>query len=193
MIVVKLGGSLFGTPELQSWMKVLADYSKQVPIVIVPGGGPFADQVRAADSHYKLSNKAAHHMAILAMKQFGLLLAELAASAHIIHSLSHVRSPFSIWLPDDNLLQQAELDHSWSVTSDSIALWLASRLSAQYLILIKRTHANTTSIATLIQEQTLDASFSAIFTSNKTDTKILHYQDFERFGAFSQQESLSLI
>ncbi len=193
MIVVKLGGSLFGTPELNSWMKVLADYSKQVPIVIVPGGGPFADQVRAADSHYKLSNKTAHHMAILAMKQFGLLLAELAPSAQLMHSHSHVRSPFSIWLPDDDILQQAELDHSWSVTSDSIALWLASRLSAQHLLLIKRTQTNTTSIATLIQEQTLDAAFSAIFTSNTIDTKILHYQDFERFDSFCQQESLSLI
>jgi aspartokinase-like uncharacterized kinase len=194
MIVVKLGGSLFGTPELTSWMQVLADYSKQVPIVIVPGGGPFADQVRSADSHYKLSDKTAHHMAILAMKQFGLLLADIAPNAQLMQNHNPAAiSPFSIWLPDDSLLQESGLNHSWSITSDSIALWLASKLTAQHLLLIKRTEIDTASIATLIQEQIIDSEFSELFASNQVDTKILHYQDFEHVDSFPQQTSLYLI
>ena len=192
MIVVKLGGSLFGTPKLSSWMRVLADYSKQVPIVIVPGGGPFADQVRAADAHYKLSDKTAHHMAILAMKQFGLLLADIAPSAQLIQTRNLAISPFSIWLPDDSLLQESVLNHSWSVTSDSIALWVASQLTAQHLLLIKHAKVDTASIATLIQEQIIDPAFSDLFTNNEVDTKILHYQGLECFDSFYQKESLYL-
>jgi aspartokinase-like uncharacterized kinase len=170
----------------------LADYSTQVPIVIVPGGGPFADQVRSADSHYKLSDKTAHHMAILAMKQFGLLLSDIVPNAQLIQSQSPILSPFSIWLPDDSLLKEPKLNHSWSITSDSIALWLASKLTAQQLLLIKRTQTNTAFISTLIQEQIIDPAFSDLFASNEVDTKILHYQDFERFDSFCQQKSLYL-
>ncbi|PHS24067.1 MAG: delta 1-pyrroline-5-carboxylate synthetase [Methylophaga sp.] len=192
MIIVKLGGSLFGTPELSSWMQTLVNYSKQVPIVIVPGGGPFADQVRLADSHYKLSDKAAHHMALLAMKQFGLLLADIQPNAQLIETNSRVRSSFSIWLPDDSLLQQSSLDHCWSVTSDTIALWLASKLTAKTLLLIKRAQTDTVSIASLMQEQIIDPAFSDIFAHNKVDTKILHYKSSNNFDSFSQQPSLSL-
>lgn len=192
MIVAKLGGSLFGTPELTSWMKTLTDYSKQTPIVIVPGGGPFADQVRSADAHYELSDKATHHMAILAMKQFGLLLADIAPHAQVIQTDSHIISPLSIWLPDDDLLQESSLSHSWSVTSDSIALWLASTLAAHYLLLIKRAQTNTASITALIQEQVIDAAFSDVFSNHKMDTKILHHQGFTHFDSFPQQSSLYL-
>ncbi|MFW5447296.1 MAG: delta 1-pyrroline-5-carboxylate synthetase, partial [Methylophagaceae bacterium] len=188
-----LGGSLFGTPELNAWMQILADYSKQTPIVIVPGGGPFADQVRLADAHYKLKNKTAHQMALLAMKQFGLLLADIEPKAKlIINTNEEVTSPLSIWLPDDSLIQNASLDHSWSVTSDSIALWLASKLTAQSLLLIKRTHTDTASINNLIQNHIIDSAFSNMFTRHQVDTKIFHYQDFGRFDTFSQQPSLYL-
>ena len=192
MIVIKLGGSLFDTPELRSWMQALADYSKQVPIVIVPGGGPFADQVRLANSHYKLKDKTAHHMALLAMKQFGLLLADIEPKADLINTNRRITSPLSVWVPDDDLTQEPNLKHSWSVTSDSIALWLASQLTAQTLLLIKRAHTDTTSVNTLIQERVIDPAFSDMLAEYKIDTKILHYQDFGSVDTFSQRPSLCL-
>ncbi|MBL1321680.1 MAG: delta 1-pyrroline-5-carboxylate synthetase [Methylophaga sp.] len=192
MIVVKLGGSLFGTPELNAWMQILADYSKQTPIVVVPGGGPFADQVRLVDTQYNLKAESAHHMALLAMKQFGLLLADIEPKAKLISTNGEITSPLSIWLPDDSLVQEASLNHSWAVTSDSIALWLASKLSANNLLLIKRSQINTASIRKLIQTHVIDSAFSAIFASNKIDAKILHYQNFEHFDSFSQLRSLYL-
>jgi dihydroneopterin aldolase len=70
--VVKLGGSMAGAAELGVWIAALVDST--LPLVIVPGGGPFADQVRDAQKRMGFSDKAAHAMAILAMDQFGHVL-----------------------------------------------------------------------------------------------------------------------
>ena len=67
--VVKLGGSLQGSPNLRRWLKVIA--ASAAPVVIVPGGGPFADEVRLAQKRLKFSDAVAHHMALLAMEQYG--------------------------------------------------------------------------------------------------------------------------
>jgi aspartokinase-like uncharacterized kinase len=192
MIVVKLGGSLFDTPELIAWMQSLAVYSKQIPIVIVPGGGPFADQVRTADIYYNLKDKTAHQMALLAMKQFGLLLADIEPTAKLINQNEKVTSALSIWLPDDSLLAESKLPHSWDISSDSIALWLASKLAAQQLLLVKRSQTATSSITQLTSNSIIDAGFSKLFASNKIDTKILHYANFDDFDSISKQPSLYL-
>ena len=47
MWIVKLGGSLLGAEELTHWLELLARYSDG-KIIIVPGGGIFADAVREA-------------------------------------------------------------------------------------------------------------------------------------------------
>jgi aspartokinase-like uncharacterized kinase len=45
MWVVKLGGSLLGSPELPRWLDTLVKISDG-KVLIVPGGGMFADAVR---------------------------------------------------------------------------------------------------------------------------------------------------
>ena len=62
MIVIKIGGSLFSSTHLKEWLRVIAKQSKHT-IVIVPGGGPFADQVRAADQQWHLPEDHCHDMA----------------------------------------------------------------------------------------------------------------------------------
>ena len=46
-------------------------------MVIVPGGGPFADTVRQLDARWGLTDHAAHRMAVRAMEQYGDLLTAL--------------------------------------------------------------------------------------------------------------------
>ncbi|MCG8046554.1 MAG: hypothetical protein N0C89_17320 [Candidatus Thiodiazotropha endolucinida] len=74
MWVVKLGGSLFNSADLRDWLAVLA---KAGSLVIVPGGGPFADQVRLAQRLWQIDDSSAHLMALLAMEQFGRMLCGL--------------------------------------------------------------------------------------------------------------------
>ena len=70
--VVKLGGSTADHKEMDVWTTALA--AAHVPLVIVPGGGAFADHVRDEQGRLGFSDAAAHAMAILAMDQFGHLI-----------------------------------------------------------------------------------------------------------------------
>ncbi|HSG93628.1 MAG TPA: uridylate kinase, partial [Methylotenera sp.] len=70
MWVVKLGGSLLGSPELTSWLETLVKISDG-KVLIVPGGGMFADAVRQAQEASLINDAVAHHLALLAMDQFG--------------------------------------------------------------------------------------------------------------------------
>ena len=76
MIIVKVGGSLYASPYLKQWCDQLASIHQQ-PIIIVPGGGPFADQVRDVDQQWNLSEVVAHNMAVMGMQQFGLLISAI--------------------------------------------------------------------------------------------------------------------
>ena len=76
MWIVKIGGSLLGSPELPRWLEVLVKFSKG-HVIIVPGGGLFADAVREGQKLTNASDAVAHQLALLAMDQFALLLASM--------------------------------------------------------------------------------------------------------------------
>lgn len=141
--VIKLGGSFFGAPDLAAWLDALATPLAGSPaIVVVPGGGPFADGVRRAQRERGFSDLAAHRMAILAMDQYAWMLADLEPRLSPAASLRELAQAGSlgrsaIWLPSRLALAAPELAPSWSVTSDSLAAWLAGRLAANAVIFVK--------------------------------------------------------
>jgi len=181
-LIVKLGGSLYNSPELQHWLNVLADHSQQQSIIIVPGGGPFADQVRDAQSIHQFDDHTAHHMALIAMKQFGLLLAALEPRCQLFTNNMADIPPLSIWLTDDSLLLENSLQHSWDISSDSLALWLANKVASQQLILIKRSNTLSRSIKQLTLDSVIDTGFSALFKQHPITTKIINFQDYDNFA-----------
>ena len=141
-MVVKVGGSLLESGSLSSLLTTLGELAKAHRLVVVPGGGPFADTVRRACSLHDPGTSAAHWMAILAMDQHAHYLSGLLPAARVttgpdeiasVHAegLLPVLAPFR-WL------QAADpLPHGWHVTSDSISAWVAARLSARRLVLLK--------------------------------------------------------
>jgi aspartokinase-like uncharacterized kinase len=137
--VIKVGGSLGAHPaRLRRLMEALAGAARRHWLVVVPGGGSFADEVRRADRRFRLGDSAAHWMAILAMDQYGHLLAELAPGAVLVRdrrSLAPCR--LNVLAPFAWLRRADPLPHSWDVTSDSIAAWIARALRAQRLMLVK--------------------------------------------------------
>ena len=60
--------------------------------VIVPGGGPFADAVRALQPALGMGELVAHRMAILAMQQFGLALQALEPRLGLAETARELRS-----------------------------------------------------------------------------------------------------
>jgi len=140
-LVVKFGGSFARTEARAEWLATLSSAAGK--IVLVPGGGPFADTVRAEQAAQKFSDRAAHRMALLAMNQFGLAIADTSpvfapadSLAAIAASLRAGKTP--VWLPWPMLCDAPDIPESWEVTSDSLALWLALRLDAPRLLLVKQ-------------------------------------------------------
>jgi dihydroneopterin aldolase len=140
LIVVKLGGSHIGSPELTAWLEVLADCGGRV--ILVPGGGPFADAVRAMQAEMRYSDAAAHHMALLAMEQFGQALMGLQSGFSMAGSMTAIHRVLRagrvpIWSPAAMVLRAREIPASWDVTSDSLAAWLAGHMNVRTLWLVK--------------------------------------------------------
>ena len=133
--VLKIGGSLYQHPQLPDIIRHAADFAE--PPLIVAGGGKFADQVRSAQQRWQFSDAAAHQMALLGMRQYAILLAELSGFAlqRQLSPVGQFNAP-CIWLPKAEQINQ-ELPQDWSVTSDSIAADLARQISADTLVLIK--------------------------------------------------------
>lgn len=167
LAVVKLGGSLSGNAALKPLLEEIS--AARCRLVVVPGGGPFADAVRTAQAQHGFSDLAAHRMAIVAMAQTGLMLADLAPTPwHLAWSAEAVQDELSqptdapiVWLPDPSR-DALELAASWDVTSDSLALWLAARLGARRLVLVKSCpRPASEDLAALTEAGVVDAAFAA--------------------------------
>ncbi|MET0081342.1 MAG: amino acid kinase, partial [Candidatus Thiodiazotropha lotti] len=101
MWVVKFGGSLYDADNLKEWLRLFTDHSS---LVVVPGGGPFADQVRKAQTQVGFDDSTAHAMALQAMEQYGRMLCGLqsglspAADVETIYRTLE-RGDTPVWMP----------------------------------------------------------------------------------------------
>ena len=141
LTVIKIGGSCAASLDLRRWTGAVAACAGRT--VVVPGGGPFADAVRAAQPMMDFDDAAAHHMALLGMEQFGRALASFDARLSPADSIAALRrglrdGKVPVWLPSRMTLAAADVPASWDVTSDSLAAWLAGRLGARRLVLMKQ-------------------------------------------------------
>jgi len=137
LTVVKVGGGLArerGDDALRAVCAAIGEAALHHPLLVVPGGGAFADAVRDADRRFGLPAATSHHMALLAMDQFGLLLADLIPGATVGTGLDERPT---VLLPATLALGADDLPASWEVTSDAIAAWVAGRAGAGRLVLVK--------------------------------------------------------
>ncbi|WP_026608558.1 hypothetical protein [Methylocapsa acidiphila] len=140
LTVVKFGGSLLKSPYRAAWLAALAAWGG--PLVLVPGGGLFADGVRNAQNAIGFDDASAHRMALLAMEQFAIALGAhsdafvLAGSRPEFETALKV-GKIPIWLPSQMALADPTLPSTWEMSSDSLAAWLAETCGADRLLLIK--------------------------------------------------------
>src|SRR5262249_17496911 len=139
--VVKLGGSLGRDPVLKEWLDTLVSLGSG-RVVIVPGGGGFADEVREQQDLWRIDDLAAHNMAVVGMAQMALLMQGIcpaltlaASDVDLRRAVQQARVP--VWMPFEVLREQRDTLTHWGVTSDSLAAWLANRLNAEGLLLVK--------------------------------------------------------
>jgi aspartokinase-like uncharacterized kinase len=139
--VVKLGGSLANSAELPQWLDIIATAGAG-KVVLVPGGGPWADEVREAQKREGFDDRVAHRKALRAMEQYGRVLctarSELveAENPYAIHKVLK-DGKVAVWMPYEMVVADPSIPESWDVTSDSLAAWLARQLNASALLLVK--------------------------------------------------------
>jgi aspartokinase-like uncharacterized kinase len=122
-LVVKIGGSL--PDRIPDLIRELRGFR----VVIVPGGGNFADLVRECRIE---DQDAAHWMAIAAMEQFGWYISSFGLPATDRLEIPPVSS---VLLPYLSLRTYDPLPHNWDISSDTIAGWVAARLSLDLLLI----------------------------------------------------------
>ena len=129
MIVVKVGGSLYDDPRLGAGLRLWLS-EQTAPVMVVPGGGPFADVVRDIDAVHQLGEETAHWLAIRSLSVTGQFLETLIGRPTTRHPI-RVVDCFDFFRRNDIV------PHSWTVTSDTLAAVVASRTAARKLVLLK--------------------------------------------------------
>jgi hypothetical protein len=176
-IVVKLGGSLAESGRLSSILDIVS--RAQASTVIVPGGGVFADAVRAAQAELGFSVAAAHAMALLAMHQTGLMLAALDVRLRPAESLAAIRRELArgripVWLPYKLTLGDRLVPADWTATSDALAARLAERLGRASVVLVKSCRVPADApITALSRSGIVDGAFGGIVKRGALDWRVL--------------------
>ena len=191
MWVIKIGGSLLGAPELAKWLETIVNHCDG-HVIIVPGGGLFANSVREAQQITNMSDAVAHQLALLAMDQFGLMLASM--NPHLVTASTELEIAERgwqhrgiVWLPSKMVLADDTVPKNWQVTSDSLAAWLANKLDAQQLIIVKSTsllsyqQTAPSALQHLVDDEVIDSQFSQYIAGQLYQTWVLNKADYAIF------------
>ncbi|NAS88820.1 amino acid kinase [ANME-1 cluster archaeon AG-394-G21] len=129
MKIIKLGGSL--QEKGREIIRFLSDYAetKAHTFVIIPGGGHFVKRIKGLSEQEVISDDAAHWMAVLGMHQYGFYLAD-GSGIEIVESIEELRNVvhIGVLLPYTLLKADDSLPHTWNVTSDTIAAFVANKV-----------------------------------------------------------------
>lgn len=198
MWVIKLGGSLLGSDELRHWLRLVAQYGDG-RVIIVPGGGVFADVVRDIYQQMPMTESCAHALAISAMNQFGTLLIDQIPALVPAHSELEIAERSwqhrgIVWMPSKMVMAEGDdIPHSWDVTSDSLALWLANKISAEHLILVKSAPPANASLQDMIVQGVIDPAFSQFSVDSQVKSWVVNKTDYTVFANGFQASALQQV
>lgn len=187
-VVVKLGGSVIRSPDLSAWLEAVT--SSAAPVVIVPGGGALADEVRSCQQQLGFGDPAAHRMALLAMDQLAWAVAGLRPGLEVGQDEDALRDivargHVAVWAPYALVSGRADMEATWRLTSDSLALWLAGQLGSKYCYIIKSVaRRNTVSSADqLARDGVVDEAFPAMLAETGVSAVIFGQGDQQALAA----------
>lgn len=145
-LILKISGHLIKYPNALSELVntiLNAQKSNDILIVLIPGGSVFSDLVNELQARLKFNDDIAHWMAIKAMEVYGSYISNMFSSIIMeVYDLSTINSfndltKIPLLMPYRLIKNMDELPHSWDVTSDSIAIYLAHKLGLHKAIMAK--------------------------------------------------------
>lgn len=145
-VVVKVGGSLLEWPGLADRLASYLEGRRAARVVLVVGGGRFADALRGLDRAQSLGEDRSHALALRVLDVTAHALAAVVPGLVVVDEVADlprawglglvpVLAPRSFLDGDDR--SPDPLPHAWSTTTDAIAARLATRLGASGLVLLK--------------------------------------------------------
>ncbi|MES9859876.1 MAG: amino acid kinase [Candidatus Thiodiazotropha sp. LLP2] len=186
MWVVKFGGSLFNADNLRDWLALFSDTRS---LIVVPGGGPFASQVRQAQIQFGFDDYTAHFMALLAMEQYGRMLCGLQPGLEVATTQKEIEATLDrgvtpVWMPTSMVMADSDIEQSWSVTSDSLSVWLAGQLGVKRLVLVKSISFEEPglSVKTLEDNDVVDDRFAEYLHTSRVEAWMVGQEDKSHFS-----------
>ena len=147
LTLIKIGGSLLSLPDLPERLRRLIIGFKDDRVLLLVGGGAAADVVRQWDQTHQLGAERSHWLAIDSLSLTARLLAELLGEVRVVSCREDAEACWDdgrwpvleprAFLEFFEAQHGPELPRSWTVTSDSIAAWLAIHWPVQRLVLAK--------------------------------------------------------
>lgn len=190
--IVKVGGSLLDCPDLPRRLGAWLNDEPSSWNLVVVGGGALVDRIRTYDREWGLGEVTSHWLAIRGM---GLNAAALTAAMGW-DSCLRTAEEIETWrrslrfgnpniktsrcvVVDDLLRDDAQPpSENWRYTSDSLSAWLAHRIGADELVLLK----STTPDVAQDPKTFVDSAFSEVaigiprvIAVNLRDDKALRY------------------
>lgn len=179
LIVLKVSGHLYRyRDKVVELMQILEDLvEKEFLVVVVPGGSIFADTVKEFQVETGIDDDLAHWMAIKAMEIYGLYLAKYSRKAVEAYTLRDIENALKeklipIAMPYRILKEHDELPHSWDISSDSIATYIASLVRADIVVFGKLIKGLFNENRVLIHKVKVDESLKYI--RNEFDKYVIH-------------------
>jgi aspartokinase-like uncharacterized kinase len=149
--LVKIGGSVLENPStisstISQLNKLLYKQKRFKNIIIIPGGGSLANFIRYIDKKLDIGDDLAHWEAILSMDKNADILHRQFSSTILLEHISNLNDRVKkragnpqliVFKPFHFLYEDDTLAHSWNITSDSIAVYIAFKLGLKECYLIK--------------------------------------------------------
>ncbi|MFX0000054.1 MAG: hypothetical protein ACFE9Q_06295 [Candidatus Hodarchaeota archaeon] len=144
IVLFKIGGKILEDfDNLNSTISQLRQILKEKlvqKIILIPGGGSFANFIRKVYSELKFTEELAHWMGIISMNYNGIELSKKFPELEVVEDFNELKKShknFCLFLPFQFLKEKDKLPHNWDATSDSITLYLAKELGLKECFLVK--------------------------------------------------------
>src|ERR1700722_2168263 len=188
IVVVKVGGSLYDWPPLGARLQQYLATIRGRSVVLVPGGGPFANVIRSLDQAHQLGEEPAHWLALHSLNLAARFLEQLLPGAKVIEGLLAARNfwmvdhvsildTFRFARSDESRLNH--LPHSWSATSDSFAARVAIVAGAERLILLKSTPPTGQDWDAAARSGVVDALFPSTIAEATFPVEVVNLRDWQ--------------
>ena len=180
-LVIKVGGSLAETGRLKTVLGMIC--GARHPVVVVPGGGSFAQKVRDLQNALRFDDSCAHRLAMLGMHQMAEMYFTLDSRLAAADSLKgiarqHAVGLVPVWMPLQMCQTDSMIPANWTITSDGLAARLAELLGGAPLVLLKSIDvASNQSAADLAREGVVDEAFPGIAARAALDWRIFGPSD----------------